>query len=206
MTERLTCDHVRERELIERYAAGTLPEPDADALELHVLECQACWEDLEQALELQAALRRKTPRGAVVPRPVRSGRTTRREWRRFALGTLAAAAALVAAIFVWQRDGGSHDAEPPLLRGPEHVVVIATWQQDGGLRLAWAPVPAATLYRLRIVRKDGSPIVVQTAEPQVALPADEIRDAQGLMVELEAENALGEVVARSSLAPATPAR
>ena len=90
MIERLTCEQVHERELVERYAPGKLTEPEAEALEAHVLECEACWRDLQEAIEFSAALGgtptavhvKATPVSIPTPRPS----------HRLLLGSLAAAA------------------------------------------------------------------------------------------------------------------
>jgi len=59
---------------LERLFLGGLPEPDADALEQHVLECDTCLEQLKKLFHaretLAGVLRDDTPSDAVAARPV----------------------------------------------------------------------------------------------------------------------------------------
>jgi TolA-binding protein len=48
------CDTIEQRALIERYVAGTLPEPESSELEIHFLTCARCQEDVRLAATIGA--------------------------------------------------------------------------------------------------------------------------------------------------------
>jgi tetratricopeptide (TPR) repeat protein len=43
----MTCEEITQRELMERYLLGRLEQPDRDAFDEHLFECEACFERLE---------------------------------------------------------------------------------------------------------------------------------------------------------------
>lgn len=207
MTVRLTCDQVQERELVERYTGGTLPEPEAEALEQHVLECQVCWEDLQQAVELRAALGGSSATASVrAPAPAAVGPAPpvgSRAWRRVTIAALAAAAAAIIVVPIW-RDRQSGIVTEPVTRGTESLEVHTTWQPAGDLQVTWTPVPGATMYRVRLLGAEGAPVVQQVTMPPATIPVAALPGTASLTVDIEAESAIGEVVARAPASAVAP--
>ena len=101
----MTCADVRDRDLLDRYVQGTLPDDERDALEIHVLGCAECAGELETALDLRQALLQEP----------RTSRPVIPWW-----AAAAAAVVLVAALATWwslRRDAGPPpvSAEAPAL-------------------------------------------------------------------------------------------
>jgi len=191
MSDRLTCTQVRERELIERYAAGTLPDADAEALEAHAFECAQCWAEMQQAIELHAALV-TAPAVAAVPH--------RAAFARRWFPALAAAAVLVAAVGgLWYVTYTPRD-DQPILRGPgDEIAVSPAWQKDGGLRIEWSEVPGAFVYRVHVAAGDGRELAREATRPELLLTAGDLAGFDSVTLRVEAENAAGEVIGRSGL-------
>lgn len=57
MESALSCERIDREEYAERYAAGKLPEPEAEAFEEHFFRCAACLARLEAAQETAVILR-----------------------------------------------------------------------------------------------------------------------------------------------------
>jgi tetratricopeptide (TPR) repeat protein len=56
------CQRAYEDDRLARYVSGEAPEPERDAFEIHVLECDACRAALEAHLDLAEVLRANRPR------------------------------------------------------------------------------------------------------------------------------------------------
>ena len=84
----MTCADIEDRDLLPQYAAGRLTDDDRDAVEAHIVECGSCASVLQAILVARDELARPGASAGLVHR------------RRFALSVLAAAAALLAAVFV----------------------------------------------------------------------------------------------------------
>jgi hypothetical protein len=203
MNERLTCDLVHERELVERYAAGTSPEHEAESLEQHVLECQACWEELLQAVEIRAALRAQAPAAGSSDRWTSSTRQSNAaSWRKVAIAALAAAALALIVVPVWQR--GREEPTDSVTRGATALEIHPTWELTGDLRVDWTQVDSATLYRVRVRGRTGSPVLRQATAPPITVPSSVLAGLGELLVDVEAENAVGEVIANGPAAVVPP--
>ena len=83
----MTCEHVTENELVERYAAGRLDEDEIAAFEEHYLTCARCQDELH----LAAAIRTAAATATVRPRA---------RWRVWAGGSALAAAAVLV-LLIW---------------------------------------------------------------------------------------------------------
>jgi hypothetical protein len=191
MMKRLVCDQVRDRDLIGRYAAGTLGDDDAEALEAHLLECADCWAETLQAIELHVALAGSPPATrTAAPVTFRSRRT---------LIASAAAAVLVLAIGAgWYLARRQPDSEP-VLRGTTGVLGIRpSWQADGALRLEWAPSPGAVTYHITLVGDAGGEVSIEAEQPPLVVSAIDVAARGDLIIEVTAENAGGEVIARGT--------
>ena len=85
----MTCEHVAENELVERYAAGRLDDDAVAAFEEHYLACARCQHELRLAASIRTAA---AAAPAATARP-------RAPWRIWAAGSALAAAALAALLF-----------------------------------------------------------------------------------------------------------
>jgi CHAT domain-containing protein len=102
-----TLDHasIEEHDLVSRYIGQKLSPEEAEAFEEHYFGCDRCWEEVQAATEVRAALSGKVAsqleKGAGTPEqaPVIRG-----PWRNPALLAAAAAGAVIAlaGIFVWR--------------------------------------------------------------------------------------------------------
>lgn len=214
MPESLTCSDVSERDLIGRYVAGSASERDADALEAHALDCDSCWAGLQGAIAIRAALLER----AMPVTETGSRRTRKTSAWRSAKVLAAAASVLLPLAVVWQlsRESG-HEAssgtgeqgavESPdgVSRGPSDVMnPTMSRMADGSLQVSWEEHPDAALYRLRISEaaddlpdKIAEPVVEQITTTSVVIAADTLERFRTAGVEIEAESASGEVVARA---------
>lgn len=61
----MSCRDVEERELLDRYVQGTLPDEERDAFEQHMLGCAVCAAGVETLLHLRQALQEKGRRWPV---------------------------------------------------------------------------------------------------------------------------------------------
>ena len=177
----LTCDDVAQHGLIERYVAGRLSEPDANALESHYLTCSRCQAEIRLALAIRDALAeareapwtepRLTPKGANlerrrVPRWIATRRTA---------AVLAAAAAIAGLLLVqpWElrvhrvsdhREEADSGAAPTLLEPVGETRAVAEFR--------WTSVADADLYRVTVYSAAGQVLVeVETAGTHLVAPA-----------------------------------
>ena len=58
MNQSFSCEQIEHDEVVERYAAGTLPEDAAEAFEEHYFRCAACLASLEAVQEATVVLRK----------------------------------------------------------------------------------------------------------------------------------------------------
>jgi len=194
MIDRLTCEQVRDRELIQGYAAGRLAESDAECLEAHAMECAECWAEIQQAVELRAAL----VEARAAPATQAPASTRRGRWPL----ALAAAAAVVLAIggtAVWYLSGARGEVAP-ILRGPsDELGIVMSWQSNGALRISWTPVVDAAAYRIKVSSSAGALAERQVRTPTITLGPSGV-PPPAATVTVEAENSAGEVVSRATLA------
>jgi hypothetical protein len=191
MAEPLNCEAVRAADMIDRYAAGTLPEAEAEAFEAHYLGCSDCWGELQAALELRRTLSPSAP-GETFSATKKRGQAV---W----IG-IAAAVLLAVSVSVW-RAAQESPADDVVTRGPTNeLTVTATWRDDGSLSITWTPAPSATLYHVRVRGGSGVSLNRQTASLALQVTSPELGEAatlQDLTIIVEAESAAGEVVGRS---------
>jgi hypothetical protein len=131
----MNCDQVREQSIVEAYLMGRLPEQEREAFELHYLECDRCFADVEAMRAVQGALRSMPRAPSVVPiSSANAIAATLPVWQR-PRWILAAAAVLVIGAIALERF--NHPLAPP----PE---------------IAAAPQPAVNLYA-ELARFDPPP-------------------------------------------------
>jgi hypothetical protein len=68
----MSCERFDSTETCERYLAGTLPQPERDAFEVHYFECERCFESLRVLQTVREGLR-----AAGSPMPVAAAAATR---------------------------------------------------------------------------------------------------------------------------------
>ena len=98
----MTCGDVEERELVERFVAGTLDEHDRDAFEEHILGCDTCFDRVQTTRMLRHEL--GSPKAAAP-----------RNWPLIA--GLAVAAVLALAVAATLRSGRSTSSAGSALEG-----------------------------------------------------------------------------------------
>jgi len=199
--DRLRCDDVSSSDLISRYVSGAASEEEAEALEAHSLECDACGADLEAAMDLRAVMV-KSP-DAYRPRDpeASTSRAVPSAWPRRWIALAGIAAMLVFAVAIgreWQR---SRDTETRL-RGPDDAFALQmAWQPDGSLRVSWPAHTGAAIYRVRLVSPTADAVSEQVSITSVSFRADTVQRLPSAHVEVQAENLAGEVLARSERVP-----
>ncbi len=82
MNQRLTCEEITRRALIEGYVAGRLSETDTEALESHYLTCDRCYDELRLAAAIWNTLPEVRKDAAAEPQPALSLRGRRISARR----------------------------------------------------------------------------------------------------------------------------
>jgi hypothetical protein len=183
LAEPLTCDAIVDGGLIERYLAGTLSEPEVEALESHYLTCARCQNELRMA----AAIRDVLPelREAAPVTDVGAAALAGRWLRRPAgVGAVAAAiAALLAGVLLLQPAGEeSLQHREPILETMAAPRVEAPVGEVGSVaEFRWAPVASADLYKLTLYDVAGDVVwEVDTRETHV-VPPDSLRLKPGAL-------------------------
>jgi tetratricopeptide (TPR) repeat protein len=74
-TTDMTCEEITQRELMERYLLGRLEQPDRDAFDEHLFECEACFERLQTLRAVRHEL--AATADALRTEPVRAERGSR---------------------------------------------------------------------------------------------------------------------------------
>ena len=150
------CRLPTEDDAVRQYVAGLLPEAEAEEFEAHLFECDACAEEVQQALEIRAALNEA---------PAVEGRRPRRPLLRAAAphakySLLAAAAvAAVVAVGLWQVRVAREPFSPPPLRSSSTFEIAASGHLNGSTFSAtWKPVPGARSYRVQVFDSVGEPV------------------------------------------------
>ena len=142
------CQRAFEDDRLARYVSGEAPEPERDAFEIHVLECDACRAALEVHLDLTEVLRARRPRDdSRAPAAFRSPR-----WLPLAAGL--AAAVLAGTVFLGR-------VNAPTTASPEPRASDAAATPDPATSVPSSPValplekPAVTLPADRVLRLRG---------------------------------------------------
>ena len=136
------CRQAADDEALREYVAGHLSEAAAEEFEQHLFECDRCAEEVERAIEIRAALKKRRVAG--------SG------WR---VG-LAIAATLAAVAFgLWQIELRQQPFAPPPLRSANTREISATGRLAGTTFTAsWNAVRDARSYRVQIFNAIGEPV------------------------------------------------
>ena len=107
----MTCNEVRARDLVKQYLSGHLAEDDANAYEIHYMECQRCFGDLETARYLRKVLTRARAKQREPFPPAKT-------WLLWMAPIAVAGAIGVMAAMIWQ-----HSQELPQSPVAQHVVL-----------------------------------------------------------------------------------
>lgn len=111
----MNCEQVRIQDLVEKYVAGQLPDPDMSAFEQHYFGCDECLSAVQVGQSVQTAVTPAVDRPKVVQMPLRSA--ARPRWM---YPVAAAAAIVVVSLVAWRGFTGrtvsrteiGHAAEP----------------------------------------------------------------------------------------------
>jgi hypothetical protein len=183
MTDKLTCEEVTEKGLVERYLAGKLSEAETEAFETHYLTCTRC----RTELRLGAGIRELLPelRTATESVDIR-GRQKSGPWfrRNARIGAVAGAVAaiLIGVILVEpagreplpHREGVPETPTAPGVEAPRGEVGTVE-------EFRWTAVPGADLYRV-ILYDDTGEVLWQAETPASSLaPPDTVRIGPGAL-------------------------
>jgi hypothetical protein len=194
--DRFNCDVVDEHDLVARFVAGRLTEAEAQALEVHCLECEKCWSELRLALKVHAAAE---PDG-IASTHARAAATAGAAARRPRVWMWAAAAALILAAgasWLLQRN------QPPteIERGGLQLERVNVSVQNGTIVIAWPPVDEASRYVVSVLGPNGHLLAQrETAATRAEFDASAI-PVSGALATVEAYSALGDRIATSALTP-----
>jgi len=181
----MKCTDQEKAKLIGSYELGLLSREEKERFEAHLLECDACFQDLYELSPAVAMLREEgmVPSGEMglsdeteVPRgDGGSFPWARRRWVYVVSGVAAAGLACVLAI--WALFPGE---EPSRLRGPEQgsvLVYAPKGEVPRPVEIDWAPVPAARSYEVRIHTSGGRLVWREQVDgPPAGLP-DGVRES-----------------------------
>jgi hypothetical protein len=147
---------------LDCYAMGALPAETAAGVEEHLLECAGCRERLRQSDEFASLFRQTAALPEARPRRLRAG-----SWGWRVAGGAAAAAAMVAVLFVGTRRDGGSPAAPAIvtleaLRGPETSAEIPAGRP--AILLFDIATPARGSYEARIFDRNGDEVLKPRAD------------------------------------------
>jgi hypothetical protein len=199
VTAGLTCDDVRNRELIERYAAGTLGEAEAEALEAHAFGCEACWQGIQSAVEIRAAM-------LAAPDVLRTQTSPPQRQRRVRWHTAVPIAMAAVALFgigmaiVIQHRQTT--VRPPALRSAaaDTIRLTATPQADGSIKVEWPAHPSASDYVISVQAGGATVLTAETSELQYVLPGERLEAGSPVVVGVAAQAPDGATLATGSVA------
>jgi hypothetical protein len=139
----MSCPHEDRERLAADYLARRLSAEQAEAFEEHYFACDPCFEQVELAAGLHAALVRRPGRTAA--------RTAPRVWAWAAAAMLA-----VTATGVWllRLPDAGPDREVSL-RGEEGSLALSGSRDGAGFLLRWAAVEGAEGYEARVFDVEG---------------------------------------------------
>lgn len=194
------CPHDDRDQLAVEFLAGRLDAARAEAFEEHGYACDSCFEAVELAASVHAALR-----APVAARPSPADRTSARAW-----GWAAAAVLAVAVGYGAYRPVERAAGEASSLRGREGAFALTVERDAAGMTLRWNAVAGADRYEVRLFGADGEALVERrTGETGWTISAAEIPPGlQGTRgyARVDAIDALGAPVDRSPLVPVEGAR
>ena len=151
----LTCAQVEAGDVEARYLASRLGPGEAAAYEAHYFGCDRCWTALRRATEARAAF-------ASTEAPRRGVR-----WARWALP----AAAVLAAIGVWQLTNPSPVVPPVAMRGAADSLPLTIESGADSVHAIWRRRADADAYRVRGFTADGSLMwSIETADTALVAP------------------------------------
>lgn len=196
MNQPITCALVDERELDRKYVAGQLNDDEAAAFEEHYFACDRCWALVKGGADVRSA------HVGVVSLP-----RLRRTWM---MPLSIAAGIMLVALGTWRVIGSDGVAMPDTIRGIADSIVVSTTTTTAHWEAAWASLPEAASYRIRVFSEDGQVLLTREAtDTTVRLTADTLATmARGkpLYMEVQRLDQLQRTTGRSPLIPITPPR
>ena len=202
-----SCPYGDESDIEARYLAGTMPPDEREQFEEHYFGCARCFQAVQRASELRAALALDAGAESVGQAVPDRGRRRRIGGWPIAL----AAAIVIIAIGVRERSQGPSIPEDrralpaDAVRGDEATLVLAPNATGDVLMVAWSAPKAARSYRVRLLAADGSLLVErETVDTSVVVSRALLRGADTTAVywDVQALDALRSVIARSAAVPA----
>jgi anti-sigma factor RsiW len=199
---------------ISTYLAEALPADQAEVFERHYFECDECWREVQQGLEIRAA--RAAGGHASARQPVSASRRRPAAWP-----WLAAAASVVLMVSVWQlnrvQPGETPVATPAVPGGPlVSGAPTVTTTPSGPTRQTSTPAPGTTpvlrspsdsgLKPAAIRRLNGDVRLTWTSVRRAARYAVTINAADGTSVFSRETAATALTIPASVLAPHTGAQ
>ena len=188
-----------EQDLSALYLAGELPEGEAQAFEKHYFECESCWQDVQRGSELRATLGNSAVASAA---PHAAAIRRARSW----LPLAAAAAIAFVGIGVWQLTRQSAVESSPAVMRSSVVDVLAlevSGGPQGSVDVAWASHSEASSYRVQVLGSDGlGAWKKEVSETHLKIvPGDVAPSGKQMQIQVEALDAMGQVVATSERIP-----
>ena len=180
------------------YAGEKLSAEATEAFEGHYFGCDRCWNEVQRATEIRASARQVTAQSG-------DGTVVRGPWSNWR--ALAAAAALAFGVLgAWQWLRPSAPPVEPLIRGGSDSPLAVQVERDaaGGVTLNWKADPEARIYVVEILQSDGFSLFKQEAAgTKLRLDPSLLSRGAGkqLFARIEAQDAMGQVVAKSALQP-----
>jgi hypothetical protein len=189
------CEIARDGDTLAAYAAGRLPEADAEAFEQHYFACEECWELVRTASAMRIAIVTEAPAPA------------RRRW--VAVVPAAALAATIAGLALFGIPRGDAPPTPgDVFRGVEQGMSLEVVVEGSTLRTSWTPVRGAAGYELRVYDASDRLLRASAVDPQtVTVDLDMLSFESALNVvslDVVALDGLGQVLVRSGRVPLTP--
>lgn len=173
---------VADESRIQKYLAGRLDEPEAEAFEERLFADEDLAAEVERALEIRAAA------APAVAAARRAAKPPRRAW--FALAAAAGAAVLAVGVVWLQRP-----PPEPVFRGVEQRMGLTVEAGAGTVRARWPAVAGAVGYEVQVFDRDGG--LLQTLETREPAATIELPDAGPASIEVTALDDLGQVLQRS---------
>jgi len=203
----ITCADTDEGHLEARYAAGALPDDEAEAFEAHFFACDRCWMLVQRAIEVRA-VESRAAKGSVASaqttagiRPL--GAPRRRDFGAARWLALAAGITLLA-VGTWRVDAWRQPAPQTVaMRGPTDSLHVVTQTRGTTLIATWVRATEASSYRVRLYSASGTVLhqreVTDTTVSLAAASLPQTAPGAAMFWEIQAMNRMRQVIARSGL-------
>ena len=173
----------RER-TIQRYLAGDLSAQEASAFEEEYFADDELATELEQAVEIRAAVRAPARRSIPL--------------FRITIAAAAAVGILAVGLALYLQPLDQVGTDTPVMRTSESALALSVESNDDQLMISWQAVEGADIYRVELFDLSGNIVVRQeVVMPGIQLPRPAIESAQ--VVRVQALGVLREALVDSGL-------